>query len=297
MQRLAGATLIASAAGRACLAGAASGAVVSQGLRGGRGAPGDTARGAILSGVDFDLQVDSRVLAVTGVSRGATLVNGRLPAPLLYWRQGDTVRVRVANRLRSPTSLHWHGILVPAAMDGVPGLSFEGIAPGSTFDYRFRLEQAGTYWYHSHSRFQEQLGLYGPIVIAPADGDRHASDREHVLLLSDWTDRDPEQIYRTLKRDSEYFNYSRRTAADFLADGRRMSWSAAMAERRMWGSMRMSPTDILDVAGHAYTYLLNGITPAGNWTGLFAPGETLRLRILNGSSMSFFDLRIPGLTL
>src|SRR5688572_17363182 len=250
-----------------------------------------------LAGPHFDLTVDSLPVNFTGTARTAVAVNGQIPAPTLRMRQGDDVTVRVTNRLRESTSIHWHGIILPADMDGVPGLSFDGIAPGSTFTYRFRVNQSGTYWYHSHSRFQEQIGHYGPLIVERRGGERHGADREHVLLLSDWTDHDPEHIYATLKRQSDYYNFNQRTVGDFLADVRGQGWAATLADRRMWGSMRMHPTDLADVGGYAYTYLLNGTAPAGNWTGRFTPGERVRLRIINGSSMSFFDLRIPGLKL
>jgi CopA family copper-resistance protein len=254
-------------------------------------------RGSILRGTEFELSIGTRPVNFTGASRTATLVNGQLPAPLLYWRQGDTVTLRVTNRLPTPTSIHWHGMILPANMDGVPGISFPGIPPGETFVYRFPVTQSGTYWYHSHSRFQEQIGLYGPIIIEPRGGERHHADREHVVLLSDWTDTNPEHIYRMLKVQSDYFNYGKRTVADFFADVRRQGFSQAVSDRRMWGQMRMNDTDLLDVSGHAYTYLMNGVTPAANWTGLFRRGERVRLRVINGSSMSFFDIRIPGLPL
>jgi FtsP/CotA-like multicopper oxidase with cupredoxin domain len=250
-----------------------------------------------LTGPDFHLTIDELPVNYTGAARRAIAVNGQVPAPLLRMRQGDTVTIRVTNNLRERTSIHWHGFILPADMDGVPGLSFEGIAPGTTFTYRFKVNQSGTYWYHSHSRFQEQVGLYGPIVVERRDGERHAADREHTLLLSDWTDHDPEHIYATLKRQSDYYNFGKRTFTDFLADVREKGFSATVAERRMWGAMRMNPTDLADVTGYAYTYLLNGTTPAANWTGLFKPGERVRLRLINGSSMSFFDIRIPGLKL
>jgi CopA family copper-resistance protein len=259
--------------------------------------PSNGASDGVLSGTNFQLEVGASQVNFTGVSRYATVVNGQLPAPLLRWRQGDTVTIRVTNRLAAPTSIHWHGMILPANMDGVPGISFPGIGPGQTFEYRFPVTQAGTYWYHSHSRFQEQVGLYGPIVIEPRAGERQRSDRDHVVLLSDWTDTDPEHIYRLLKVQSDYFNYNRRTAADFFADVRKQSLSATVADRRMWGQMRMNASDLLDVSGHTYTYLMNGVTPAANWTGLFRRGERVRLRIINGSSMSFFDIRIPGLAM
>jgi len=256
-----------------------------------------TAGSPVLTGPDFDLTIDYLPVNFTGTARRAIAVNGSIPGPTLRMRQGDTVTLRITNKLREQTSIHWHGLIVPADMDGVPGLSFNGIAPGGTFTYRYKVNQSGTYWYHSHSRFQEQVGLYGSLVIERRAGERHAADREHVLLLSDWTDHDPEHIYATLKRQSDYYNYNKRTVGDFFDDVRAKGWDEAVSDRRMWGGMRMNPTDLADVSGYAYTYLLNGVTPAGNWTGTFRPGERVRLRVINGSSMSFFDLRIPGLKL
>ncbi len=252
---------------------------------------------AVLSGTEFDLEISALAVNFTGQPGIATAVNGRLPAPLLRWREGDAITLRVSNRSSAPSSIHWHGIILPADMDGVPGLSFNGIDPGATYVYRFKVNQSGTYWYHSHSRFQEQTGLYGPIVIEPRRGERHRADREHVVLLSEWTDLDPEHIYRTLKRQSNYFNFHQRTVGDFFHDARKEGWKPTLADRRMWGEMRMDPTDLADVSGYAYTYLMNGSTPAGNWTGLFRRGEKIRLRFINGSSMSYFDVRIPGLKL
>jgi FtsP/CotA-like multicopper oxidase with cupredoxin domain len=268
----------------------------------GRAAAADSAAaagdsGAVLSGTEFNLEIGALAVNFTGQPGMATTVNGRLPAPLLRWREGDTVTLRVSNRLSAPSSIHWHGIILPADMDGVPGLSFDGIGPGETYVYRFKVNQSGTYWYHSHSRFQEQTGLYGPIVIEPRRGERHRADREHVVLLSEWTNLDPEHIYRTLKRQSNAFNFGQRTVGDFVNDVRKQGWKPALADRRMWGQMRMDPTDLADVSGSAYAYLMNGATPVGNWTGLFRRGEKIRLRIINGSSMSIFDVRIPGLKL
>jgi CopA family copper-resistance protein len=253
--------------------------------------------GAVLSGAEFNLEIGALAVNYTGQPGIATTVNGRLPAPLLRWHEGDAITLRVSNRLSAPSSIHWHGIILPADMDGVPGLSFNGIGPGETYVYRFKVNQSGTYWYHSHSRFQEQTGLYGPIVIEPRRGERHRADREHVVLLSEWTDLDPEHIYRTLKRQSNYFNYGQRTVGDFFNDVRKQGLKPTLADRRVWGQMRMDPTDLADVSGYAYTYLMNGTTPARNWTGLFRRGERVRLRFINGSSMSFFDVRIPGLKL
>ena len=251
----------------------------------------------VLSGTEFNLTVDATTVNFTGAARVATAVNAQVPAPLLRWRQGDGVTVRVTNRLSVTSSVHWHGLIVPADMDGVPGLSFEGIAPGATYTYRFKVNQSGTYWYHAHSRFQEQTGLYGAIVIEPRGGERHRVDRDYIVLLSDWTDTDPEHIYRTLKLQSDYYNFSRRTLGDFARDAREQGLEATMNERRMWGRMRMDPTDLADVSGYAYTYLMNGTAPAGNWCAVFQKGERVRLRFINGSSMSIFDVRIPGLQL
>jgi FtsP/CotA-like multicopper oxidase with cupredoxin domain len=274
------------------LSGALATAALSRALAG--PSPG---RPMQLAQTEFDLEVRSIEVNFTGARRTAVAVNGQVPGPLLVWPEGETITVRVKNRLNVPTSIHWHGVIVPSDMDGVPGLSFAGIPPGETFVYRFRVNQAGTYWYHSHSRFQEQVGLYGPIVIVPRGDQRHAADREHVVLLSDWSDTDPEHIYRTLKLQSEYYNYGQQTVADFFNSVHRRGWKSAVQERRMWGEMRMNRTDLADVSGYTYTYLMNGLPPAGNWTGLFKPGERVRLRLINGSSMSFFDVRIPGLKL
>ena len=251
----------------------------------------------VLSGTDIRLDIGSSTANFTGRTRPATVVNGQIPAPLLRLREGDTVTLRVSNRLAVSSSIHWHGLIVPADMDGVPGLSFEGIPSGGEYVYRFKLNQHGTYWYHSHSRFQEQTGLYGPLVIERRGGERQHADREYVVMLTDWTDEDPERIFAVLKKQSDYFNFGKRTIGDFFEDVREQGWKQARSERQMWGQMRMNPTDVIDVGSYAYTYLMNGVTPADNWTGLFSRGERIRLRFINGSAMSIFDVRIPGLKL
>ena len=249
-----------------------------------------------LRGTEFDLAIGRSPVNFTGRPRLATTVNGSLPAPVLRWREGDTVTLRVANHLRDAySSIHWHGIILPANMDGVPGLSFDGIAPGETYTYRFQLNQAGTYWYHSHSMFQEQAGLYGAIIVDPREPAPFHYDREHVVLLSDWTDMDPAALFRRLKKMAEHDNYYKRTVGDFMRDVREDGLAATLEDRGMWGRMRMTPTDISDVNAHTYTYLMNGAAPAANWTGLFRPGEKLLLRFINGSAMTYFDVRIPGL--
>lgn len=255
----------------------------------------NTGSPAILYGSEFDLAISESPVNFTGRPRIATVVNGRVPAPLLRWREGDRVTLRVTNRLRVNSSIHWHGVLVPTGMDGVPGLSFPGIRPGETFVYSFDVRQNGTYWYHSHSALQEQTGLYGPLIIDPKQADPIQADRDYVVMLSDWTDEDPERVFSKLKMQSDYYNFHQPTVGDFFHDVKQEGWRKAIEERRMWGRARMSPRDIADVTGATYTYLMNGTTPAGNWTGLFKPGERVRLRFINGSSMTYFDIRIPGL--
>jgi len=255
------------------------------------------ANGRDLAGQHFELSIGQTSVNITGRPRTALTVNDSLPGPLLRWREGDTVSLRVRNRLAQSTSIHWHGILLPANMDGVPGLSFAGIEPGGDYLYQFTLRQSGTYWYHSHSGLQEQAGVYGAIVIEPREPEAHQSQRDHVLLFSDWSDQPPEQLLATLKKQSDAFNYHKRTLGDFIDDVADNGWSTTVAERMSWARMRMSPTDLADVSAATYTYLLNGQPPDGNFTCLFQPGETVRLRLINASAMTYFDFRIPGLTL
>jgi CopA family copper-resistance protein len=249
----------------------------------------------VLRGTAFDLSIGEAPMNFTGSPKVAQTINGSIPGPLLRWREGDTVTLRVANQLDEDTSIHWHGIVLPANMDGVPGLSFHGIRPRESYTYRFDVRQSGTYWYHSHSGFQEQRGVYGPLVIDPREPDPIAFDREHVILLSDWTDENPERVFRKLKKQSSYYNFHKRTIGDFIRDARQGGVGATVAERSAWGAMRMNPTDLADVGGATYTHLMNGVTPNGNWTGVFRSGERVRLRFINGSSMTYFDVRIPGL--
>lgn len=262
--------------------------------------PGDAQLGAsqTLTGTEFDLVIAESLVNFTGTPRLATTVNGMLPGPTLRWREGDTVTIRVTNRLAQPTSIHWHGILLPYQMDGVPGISFAGIPPGASFTYRFKVRQSGSYWYHSHSGMQEQTGVYGGIVIDPADaGAGIRTDRDHTILLSDWTDEDPSRVLAKLKVQGDYYNYHQPTVVDFLRDVSNEGIQSALAKRKMWNEMRMSPADLADVSGATLTYLTNGVTPAGNWTGLFKPGEKVRLRFVNGAGNTFYDVRIPGLKL
>lgn len=250
---------------------------------------------SVLSGNEFDLFIGETPVNITGSPRTAMTINGTLPGPLLRWREGDTVTLRVKNRLDQDTSIHWHGIILPANMDGVPGLSFHGIAPDGMYEYKFKVHQNGTYWYHSHSGMQEQVGVYGPIVIDAKEPEPFQYDRDYVVMLSDWTDEDPGRVMAKLKKQSDYYNHHKRTVGDFIDDVSQKGWSAAVADRKMWAEMKMNPTDLADVSGDTYTYLMNGQAPDGNWTGIFKPGEKLRLRFINGSAMSYFDVRIPGL--
>lgn len=251
----------------------------------------------VLAGTQFDLSIDELPVNFTGKARKAIAINGSLPAPLLRWREGDTVTLRVRNRLKEDTSIHWHGILLPANMDGVPGFSFAGIAPDGLYEYRFKVKQSGTYWYHSHSGFQEQLGVYGPLVIDPLEPEPFQYERDYVVMLSDWTDEDPARVLAKLKKQADYYNQHRRTVGDFIRDIGDNGWSDTLSERWAWAKMNMTPTDLADVTGATYTYLLNGQAPDGNWTGLFQPGERIRLRLINASAMTYFDFRIPGLKL
>ena len=250
---------------------------------------------SVLSGKVFDLHIGYQKVNFTGVERHATTINGSLPGPILRWKEGERVTLRVTNHLDHDTSLHWHGIILPSEMDGVPGLSFAGIKPGETFEYQFDVNQNGTYWYHSHSAFQEQTGVFGSIIIDPKEPDPVAFDREMVVMLSDWTDEAPQDVYAKLKKNSHYYNFRERTLADFWRDVKEKGFAHTWKERAMWNQMRMSETDIADVTGYTYTYLMNGITPDHGWLGLFKPGEKVRLRIINGAAMGIFDVRIPGL--
>ena len=249
-----------------------------------------------LSGPDIRLTVGHSMFRAGGRQGHAVTVNGTLPAPLIRLREGERVRLHVENRLGDEdTSIHWHGLLVPHQMDGVPGFSFPGIAPGASFTYDFPLIQNGTYWYHSHSGLQEQQGHYGPLIIDPAGADPVSADREHVIVLSDWTFLHPHTIMQKLKAKGGYFNRRKQTLAGQLAN--RPGDDMPAADRAMWGRMRMDPTDISDVNGTTYSFLVNGYGPADNWTGLFRPGERVRLRVINASAMTIFHLRIPGLPL
>ncbi|MDU9415956.1 copper resistance system multicopper oxidase [Pseudomonas sp. zfem005] len=244
-------------------------------------------------GGSYDLVIDEGQVELSDGRRPALTINGQSPAPELRFKEGEEVEIRVTNRLDRDTSLHWHGIILPYDQDGVPGISFPGIKPGQTFTYRFRLQQSGTYWYHAHSDFQEQEGLYGPLVIEPRAREPYRYDREYTVMLFDWQDEKPERTLANLKKDAEYYNDQKLTVGDFFRDAARDGVWATLKDRWAWGDMRMSPTDIADVSG--FRFLVNGRDTEQNWTALFKPGERVRLRLINASGMSYFDLRIPGL--
>ncbi|MGB5465009.1 MAG: copper resistance system multicopper oxidase [Sedimenticolaceae bacterium] len=251
----------------------------------------------VLTGSRFDLAYTPTPVNFTGNERFATAINGSVPAPVLRWREGDIVTLHVTNNLAEDTSVHWHGIILPSSQDVVPNISdgFKGIKPGETFSYRFPVIQNGTYWYHSHSGFQEQTGAYGAIVIDPKEPEPFLYDREYVVMLSDWSDEDPNAIYAKLKKLSHYYNFRERTVSEAMAEIEDKGWSGFWANRGMWNQMRMSDRDISDVTGYTYTFLMNGVTPADGWLGLFKRGERVRLRFINAAAMTFFDVRIPGL--
>ena len=248
-----------------------------------------------LRGLSFDIDIGYKTVNFTGRERPATTFNGSVPGPILRWREGDRVTLRVTNNLAHDSSIHWHGIILPANMDGVPGISFDGIKPGDTFTYQFDVRQNGTFWYHSHSDFQEQTGMYGAIVIEPSGRDPVSSDRDYVVVLSDWSDEKPERIYAKLKKQSDYYNFRERTAGDFWRDVSDKGYSQTRKDRSMWNQMRMSDRDLSDVTGYTYTFLMNGATPEDGWLGLFEQGEKVRLRFINASAMTIYDVRIPGL--
>ena len=256
-----------------------------------------TSSAPVLRGPEIDLVIAEQPVNFTGTTCMATTINGSIPAPTLYLREGDEVTIRVTNTLSVSSSIHWHGILLPFEMDGVPGVSFNGIAPGETFVYHFKLRQSGTYWYHSHSGFQEMTGMYGALIIEPATKQRYHADQDHVVLLSDWTDDDPMHVLRNLKVQSDLYNFNQPTFMDLAKDINAVGIGAALDKRSMWNQMRMNPTDLADLSSATLTFLMNGTTPAGNWTGLYKPGDRLRLRFINGASNTFYDVRIPGLRL
>ena len=252
-------------------------------------------KGDVLSGKVFNLSIGYSAVNVTGTPTIATTVNGKLHAPTLVWKEGDDITINVTNNLREDSSIHWHGIIIPTDMDGVPDISFDGIKPGETFTYKFTVKQSGTYWYHSHSGFQEQTGVHGSIIIEPKVKDPYDYDVDYVVALSDWSDENPKSIYRKLKVAGDYYNIKKRTIGDFIDEIKKDGFMNAFNKRKMWNEMDMGDRDLSDVTGYTYTYLMNGDNPTTNWKALFKRGQKIRLRFINSSAMTFFDVRIPGL--
>ena len=250
-----------------------------------------------LSGTIIDLTIAETPFLLDGRTGMAMTINGTIPGPIIRLKEGQLATLRVTNRLKEDTSIHWHGLLLPPAVDGVPGVSFAGIKPGATFTYRFPVRQSGTYWFHSHSGGQELAGMYAPMIIDPIEPEPFRYEREYVVMLSDWSYESSETLFSNLKKQGGYYNFQKRAAGEFLTDVRRMGFWTAIKNYLMWDQMRMDPTDFADVTGYTFTYLMNGLSPAGNWTGLFRPGERVRLRFINAASMTFYDVRIPGLTM
>ena len=249
---------------------------------------------AIAGVTEYTLVIDREPVNITGKTVERITVNGGIPGPIMEFTEGDEAVIHVVNKLDEPTSVHWHGLLLPPEMDGVPGLGgYDAIKPGETFTYRFPLRQNGTYWYHAHSQLQEQDGHYGALVIYPKDEPVVQADRDYVVLLSDFSNETGQQILANIKKSPHYYNYSQRTVGDFFSEVREHGLASAWQDVRPWGQMRMSPTDLADVRYDAF--LVNGQTNEQNWTGLFKPGERVRLRFINASAMSMYDVRIPGL--
>ncbi len=248
-----------------------------------------------LSGDVIDLTISEQLFRLDVQTGTAVTINGTIPGPVIRLKEGQQATLRVTNRMEESTSIHWHGILLPPHMDGVPGVSFAGIKPGTTFTYRFPVKQSGTYWFHSHSGGQELLGMYAPMIIDSIEPEPFRYDREYVVMLSDWSFESPETLLSNLKKEGGFYNFQKRTAGEFLTDVGRMGFWPALQNYLSWDQMRMDPTDFADVTSYTFTYLMNGLSPIGNWTGLFRPGERVRLRFIASSSMTFYDVRIPGL--
>ena len=284
----------ATAAGCAGVLGGGAGAMAA-----GQPAGSGVMRELLVPDDGLDLFIDRTRMRVTGRATSSPItINGTIPGPTLRMREGQEVELRVHNRLRDEdTSVHWHGLIVPMFMDGVPGVSFPGIRPRQTFTYRFRLRQYGTYWYHSHSGLQEQLGHYGALIVDPAEPEPFAYDREYVVVLSDWTFENPYRVLEKLKTFEGYYNFQRPTVANLITQARQDGFGTALRQRLQWAGMRMDPTDIADITGATYTYLMNGLSPRENWTAVAEPGQRVRLRLINAATATFFDFRIPGLPL
>jgi len=278
------------------LAGFAAGAALGLRPASAAGTLGQSGPGP-LRGNRFDLRLDHIAVNKTGTPSWANAINGGTPGPTLYWREGDVVTINLTNNLPEMTGVHWHGIIIPNPMDGVPGLEFAGIKTGETFTYRFPVLQNGTYWYHSHMGYQEQKGAYGALIIEPDGKPLIQADRDYPIMLSDWMDGDPMTVANNVKQQGDYYSFHRRTLGTFISDAKQSGLGATINERLQWGAMNMDPSGLAAPTGIIYTYLVNGMPPAANWTGLFTPGERVRLRFINASAITYYDIRIPGLTM
>jgi CopA family copper-resistance protein len=250
-----------------------------------------------VDGAVVDLTIAETPFRLDGRTAPAITINGTIPGPVIRLKEGQQATLRVTNRLQEVTSIHWHGLLLPPEMDGVPGVSFAGIEPGTTFTYQFPVRQSGTYWCHSHSGGQELVGMYAPMIIDPIDPEPFQYERDYVVMLSDWSFESPESLLANLIKLGGYYNFQKRAAGEFFADVARTGLWATLKDYLSWDQMRMDPTDFADVTGSTLTYLINGMSPTSNWTGLFRPGERVRLRFIDAAAMTFFDVRIPGLTM
>ncbi|MFC1236688.1 copper resistance system multicopper oxidase [Vibrio sp. F74] len=249
----------------------------------------------VLEGKYFELTIFESLVNFTGVERIATTINGSIPAPTLKFKEGDAVTIKVVNQLKESTSIHWHGLILPYQMDGVPGVSFSGIPAGESFTYKFMIQQSGTYWYHSHSGMQEMTGMYGAIIIEPKEKELFEYDRDHVVVLSDWTDEEPNSVFNKLKMQGDFYNFNQPTTISTINQVSELGLATTYANKKMWNEMRMSPSDLADLSSKTLTYLLNGNVPNMGWTGLFHKGERVRLRFINAAGNTFYDVRIPGI--
>ncbi len=249
------------------------------------------------TGEAIDLVIAYQKITFDGRTGNAMTINGTLPGPIIRLREGEEAVLRVTNKLKETSSIHWHGLIVPPDMDGVPGVSFAGIKPGETFTYRFPVKQYGTYWAHSHSGGQELLGVYAPLIIDPIEPEPFKYERDHVVMLSDYSFESPSRIIANLKALGNYYNFNRRTTGEFFRDVSKNGFSETLSDYETWSKMRMDPSDLADVTGYTLHYLMNGLSPTSNWTGLFSAGEKVRLRFINAGASTYFDVRIPGLKL
>lgn len=233
---------------------------------------------------EYNLVIRYQDVSITGRDVTAMTINGSMPGPTLRFKEGDLARIHVRNEMDVETSIHWHGMLLPNLQDGVPYLTTPPVLPGGTFTYEFPLNQSGTFWYHSHTGLQEQRGVFGSIVIEPEIPDVQ-TDRELVVVLSDWTDESPDEALRTLKSGSDFYSLKKGTVQSLLGAFRAEAVPDVL--KRSW--QRMPPMDISDIAYDRF--LVNG-RPSAELNA--RPGETVSLRIINASASTYFYLQFAG---